>query len=225
MTSADRFATDGFLVVPDVIDAGTRDALVDTLAAMPPATGLRRLLQIDAVRNVATTLAAHPVLATVLPRDARAIQCTYFDKSPARNWSVGPHQDLSVPLDDDDAHTQPRLRKDGQWFTQPPVATLESLVAMRLQLDDVPGDAGALEVVRGSHRGGRLDEAGLRNAVATHGRDVVPVPRNGVLVLRPLLVHASRRLAGGVRRRVLHFVFAPRSRPIAETLAETRWEG
>jgi hypothetical protein len=40
----------------------------------------------------------------------------------------------------------------------------------------------------------------------------VPVARGGVMVMRPLLLHASSKASVDLPRRVLHFVFGP-SRP------------
>jgi hypothetical protein len=39
------------------------------------------------------------------------------------------------------------------------------------------------------------------------------VPRGGVLAMRPLLVHASKKAMPGVVRRVLHFLFGPPKLP------------
>jgi hypothetical protein len=46
--------------------------------------------------------------------------------------------------------------KDGALFVQPPVAVLESLVALRVHLDDGGPESGTLRLVPGSHRFGRL---------------------------------------------------------------------
>jgi hypothetical protein len=35
------------------------------------------------------------------------------------------------------------------------------------------------------------------------------VPKGGVLVMRPLLVHASGKATGAGHRRVLHFLYGP----------------
>ncbi len=54
---------------------------------------------------------------------------------------------------------------------------------------------------------GRLGDAqaiALRDA---QGVVACPVPRGGVMLRRPLLLHASSKATGASRRRVLHFLF------------------
>lgn len=99
--------------------------------------------------------------------------------------------------------------KEGRLFAQPPVTVLEELVAIRLHLDDCDERNGALRVVPGSHRFGCLcpDEAVRKRHY--HGELTVPVARGGAMVMKPLLLHAASKSAGGALRRVLQFVFGP----------------
>jgi len=191
----------------------------DLLAALAPVAidgaGTRRLLDHPACRALADTLRRNPTIAPHLPADAVAIQCTLFEKSADRNWLVALHQDLSVPVAEQvaDAHLTGWARKEGQWFVQPPPATLEQLLAVRLHLDDCGSDDGPLRVVPGSHRHGRLDGAralALREAI---GETTCPVARGAAMLMRPLLLHASSRATGSSRRRVLHFLFGPAAAP------------
>ena len=149
-----------------------------------------------------------------------AVQCTYFEKSAARNWLVPLHQDLSIPvagtpvagkLDSDELRGW--SRKDGGWFVQPPARVLEQLVAVRLHLDDCGTADGPLRVVPGTHREGIIAPRralALRDAL---GETECTLARGSVLALRPLLLHASSKGSGHGRRRVLHFVFGPRELP------------
>ena len=104
---------------------------------------------------------------------------------------------------------------------QPPVETLEQLVALRLHIDDCGAADGPLDVVAGSHRDGRLDDAqavALRDA---RGTVACPVPRGGAMPMRPLLLHASSKATGASRRRVLHFLFGPPELPCGLRWAAT----
>jgi ectoine hydroxylase-related dioxygenase (phytanoyl-CoA dioxygenase family) len=63
-----------------------------------------------------------------------------------------------------------------------------------------------MRVLPGSHRGGKLDPTGLVTWVARakeHAVDCL-VGAGGVVVMRPLLVHASSPGTGPGRRRVIH---------------------
>ena len=205
-------ARDGYAIVAGLLDDAACDSLLAQAAALE-GTEPRRLLDAEPIARLARELAMHPGLAPLLPRDAVALQCTCFDKSPSRNWSVGPHQDLSLPLPDDvdavPAGWRGASRKDGMLFAQPPAQLLDQVCAVRLQLDEAAGGDGALEVIPGTHRRGRLGPAELAELAESATRVACRVPRGAALVLHPLLVHGSRKLRTGGRRRVLHFVFAP----------------
>jgi ectoine hydroxylase-related dioxygenase (phytanoyl-CoA dioxygenase family) len=210
--ASSRLAEVGFVVLEGVIDASACEALVAALDRHAETVPARRWLDVAEVVGLASRLAVDPALATLLPDNATPVLCTLFDKSGQRDWSVGPHQDLAVPLvacADALPGGVSVSHKDGMAFAQPPVAVLESLLAVRVQLDDVTGDAGALDVFPGSHRHGRRSEAGLRELAMSGQRIRVAAPRGGALVLRPLLVHASGKMRVAARRRVLHFLFAP----------------
>ena len=77
-----------------------------------------------------------------------------------------------------------------------------------------PLQSGPLRVVPGSHAFGRLDMAHADELRKDHGEVVVPVPRGGALVMRPMILHASSKASQPKPRRVLHFVFGPAHLPL-----------
>ncbi|MEP7011536.1 MAG: phytanoyl-CoA dioxygenase family protein [Acidobacteriota bacterium] len=214
--SPSNFPATGFALVPEVFSA----AECETLAALAQPSdgasrGTRSLLQQPWCAALAERLRAHPVLSALIPADLAAVQCTYFEKSAARNWLVPFHQDLSIPVAE--RVEAPGLRgwskKEGGLFVQPPVTLLEQMLAVRLHLDACSENDGPLRVVPGSHLEGRLEPEGAARARA-HGTEVACIADAGAaVVLRPLLLHASSKATGESRRRVLHFVFGPRELP------------
>lgn len=211
-----RLQADGFAIVADILSVPACERLVRVLArAVGDRAALRELLHVPALSALADALRARPAIAPLLPADAVAVQCTLFAKEPGCNWSVGLHQDLSIPVAArvDAAECSGWSNKKGVWFTQPPAAVLDDLVAVRVQLD--PGDAGngALQVVPGSHRQGRLPMASLSHLGHVSARRTCVVPQGGVLAMKPLLAHASGKATSPLPRRVLHFLFGPRDLP------------
>jgi ectoine hydroxylase-related dioxygenase (phytanoyl-CoA dioxygenase family) len=99
-------------------------------------------------------------------------------------------------------------------FVQPPVAVLESLVAVRVHIDACSADNGALRIVPRSHQLGRLAADVQTKVRDASGERVVPVARGAALLMRPLLLHASSKAAVPDGRRVLHFLFGPRTLPL-----------
>ncbi|AKZ26829.1 phytanoyl-CoA dioxygenase [Ralstonia solanacearum] len=208
------FDTDGYAIVPGVLPAKTCTALTDRLHAQ--GAGTRELLAQPWCAALADTLRTHPALAPWLPGTHAAIQCTGFDKSAGQNWLVPIHQDLSIPVAErvGDSALQGWSEKEGRLYVQPPRQVLEALIAVRLHLDDCGATAGPLRVVPGSHRQGRLTQAQMLAERERRGEVACLSDRGGVLLMRPLLLHASSRSAGALSRRVLHFVFGPRTLPL-----------
>lgn len=205
------FARDGFAILPPVLSVADCDALTVLCEAVSlTGAGSRALLSLDAIASLGRSLAVTPSIAALLPPGAKAVQCTLFSKSDASTWSVTPHQDLSIPVHDrhDFGGWSGWSRKEGVWFVQPPVAVLEQMVAVRVQLDDDAADTGPLEVVPGTHGMGRLSSEAIR-AIAVSGKVACVVERGGVVVLRPLLIHSSAKGRTAGPRRVLHFLYGP----------------
>ncbi len=209
------FDSDGYSITEPVLtDAGCGEVI--QRLSCEQAVGARNLLQFDWIAALGQSLSTHPAVAAALPPGAVAVQCTAFEKSPERNWLVTLHQDLSIPVAERVA--QPGLTgwsvKDGVLYVQPPRAILEQLVAVRLQLDlPSPGD-GSLRVIPGSHRFGRLSDRESAEFRERAGEIQCNVRRGAVLLMRPLLLHASSKLTAACVRRVLHFLFGPRELPM-----------
>jgi len=211
---ADAFSTQGFAVLAGVFD----DVQCEAIAAKATGVagiGTRCLLPHPWCQAVAEQLKSHPLLAAFLPAGFVAAQCTYFEKSRARNWLVAAHQDLSIPVASRVSNAALRgwSEKEGSLFVQAPVELLQQLVAVRLHIDNCSINDGPLRVVPGSHLRGRLEPEAAIAARQTEGELICPGPRGSVLVMRPLLVHASSKATGNSARRVLHFLFGPRELP------------
>jgi ectoine hydroxylase-related dioxygenase (phytanoyl-CoA dioxygenase family) len=114
------------------------------------------------------------------------------------------HRDFSIPVKSKVASPNWSVWsvKETVQYGRPPEFVLQSLVAVRVHLEDTNSDNGALEIVPGSHVSGV--SCGVRHAYF--------VPKGGALVLRPLLLHASSKVKSGTRR-VLHFVYGPSQLP------------
>ena len=209
------FADDGFAVLP-VLLSDTELARIDAAMAVPVGVGARGLLDAPWCAALAGRIQDDVRVADALPRTHVAVQCTSFEKSVERNWLVPVHQDVAIPVAARVEHSALSgwSNKAGTWFVQPPAEVLTQLVAVRLHLDDCAVGDGPLNVVSGSHRHGRLDDAqaiALRDA---QGVVACPVPRGGAMLMRPLLLHASSKTTGASRRRVLHFLFGPPRLPL-----------
>jgi ectoine hydroxylase-related dioxygenase (phytanoyl-CoA dioxygenase family) len=212
----------GFAIVPTVL----RPESVDELAAAiehaqakragKSAHGLRNLLQaVPAVHRVSGSPAVRALVEPVLGSKAFVARSLLFDKTPAANWKVAWHQDLTIAV-------QQRLDvpgfsawsvKDGVVHVQPPTAFLEQMLTVRLHLDDCDSSNGPLQVIPGSHKAGRLIAEQISEWRERQAATSCIVPCGGALLMRPLLLHASSPATRSAHRRVVHLEFAAASLP------------
>lgn len=213
---ADDILSQGFLLLPDLVAPKRRLRLAAELSALPPgAAGQRELLEQPWCQRLAHELKGVPALQPLLPAGHVAVQCTLFEKSPDRNWLVALHQDLAIPVADQVKH--PSLTawsiKAGRHFVLAPASLLSRLIALRLHLDDATQADGGLRFVPGSHADGVLDDAATRRWCESAGEQAVDAYAGDLLLMRPLVLHASSKASAQGRRRVLHLLFGPRELP------------
>ncbi|WP_118973708.1 phytanoyl-CoA dioxygenase family protein [Taibaiella koreensis] len=206
----------GYLILDGVLSPLERKAVADVIEVSidVPGTAFRRQGDLFAIRRV---LAVLPQLSALLftPGMMKAIapymdkgcfisKSIYFDKPVASNWFVPYHQDLTISVDNktEVLGFGPWSRKDGYFAVQPPVSLLEQQLTLRIHLDDTDESNGALNVIPGSHRKGIYRPETIDWSIEKE--KVCKVPAGGLMLMRPLLLHASSRSKEGKRRRVLH---------------------
>ena len=214
--SATPFATEGFTIVPGALAAAECQRLATEVAsAVSAGAGSRRLLSHGWCQSLAVRIRDSPKFAGLVPSDYVAAQCTYFSKSSTQNWLVPIHQDLSIPVAE--RVNEPVLRgwseKEGELYVQPPIALLESLVAVRIHLDACAEADGPLQVVPRSHASGAMAPEEAAEVRRSQGAVACTLNVGDALVLRPLLLHSSSKASGSSMRRVLHFLFGPPELP------------
>lgn len=216
MTPTQQLATDGYLITQKLLSDVDLASIDMQLRHLPQEiAGQRNLLRQNWCAALAHQLCTHPQLAGLLPPNPVAVQCTYFQKSYEGNWLVPMHQDLSIPVAERVMH--PELAtwsyKDEQLNVQPPAALLEQLLAIRLHLDPCGENDGALRLIPGTHRTGKLDANAISSARGKRAETTCVVAAGAVLAMYPLLLHASSKAIGTSRRRVLHFLYGPAALP------------
>ncbi len=114
--------------------------------------GMRDLLALDEIRELSQSAAIMSLVHAVIGPEARAVRGIFFDKTPAANWPVQWHQDLSIAVTEksDIEGWTGWSTKHGIPHVQPPAAILERMVSVRLHLDDCGVDNGPLKVRSGT---------------------------------------------------------------------------
>jgi ectoine hydroxylase-related dioxygenase (phytanoyl-CoA dioxygenase family) len=198
----------GYVVLPDFMGpallAELRDR-VETLFAAEGANagaefkqepGCRRLANLvdkgDVFARIVTTSALHEYVAGVLGAD--------FKLSSANARSVNPHAPETQPL-----HADMGAIADERGFW------VCNAVWM---LDDFTPANGAIRVVPGSHRWGRLPQTDLADATATHPDEVLITGKAGtVVVMNAHAWHGGTANRTAAPRTAVHLFFCRRDKP------------
>jgi len=203
----------GFETLLDVFSQKAQEQLLEVLNSTPlkrSRAGIRHLLHDSRVMRFANCEPLVRCARNILGKRAAPFRATLFDKSPDSNWLVTWHQDTVLPLRErrETPGWGPWSEKDGIQYAHAPAEALEQVLALRIQIDDCVASNGVLRVIPGSHKSGVLSDAEIHEAVAT-SQSIDCVARAGsVVVMRPLLIHASSKSQTDARRRVLHIEYA-----------------
>lgn len=170
----------------------------------------------------ATKLIFNDNLKTVVKQlfgaDYFVVKSIYFDKPETSNWFVSYHQDLTISVDKkvDLLHFGPWTVKQGQFAVQPPLDILKNIFTVRIHLDDTDENNGALKVIAKSHIKGIYRPETIDWETETE--TICKVPKGGLLIMKPLLLHSSSKTTNNKKRRVIHIEFSN-----AELPTEIQW--
>lgn len=211
---------DGYAIFPGVLSPAEVASLIAAVGDAGQA-GVRNLLvRVPSVMALAESRAVRGLVEPILGSHAVPVRGILFDKSPSANWKVPWHQDLTIAVEQkvEVSGFGPWTVKDGIPHVQPPAAILERMLAVRIHLDECTAGNGALRVIPTSHLLGRLGPEQIQDIAQTSPAVLCEVPAGGVLLMRPLLLHASSPAVAPRHRRIIHIEFAA-----AELPAPLRW--
>jgi len=231
MKQTNEFIADGFTTIDDIY---TTDEVEKILLQISHATTdketFRKSNGLFAIRQFFKEVPAtvdtvfndrlKPVLTQVLGDKYFVVKSIYFDKPQTSNWYVSYHQDLTISVDK-------KLELNGfefwttkhnQFAVQPPLDILKSVVTVRIHLDETDENNGALKVVPKSHLKGIYRPETIDWTVEQEVN--CSVPKGGIMLMKPLLLHSSGRTTNNRQRRVIHIEFSNQELPAALNWAE-----
>jgi Phytanoyl-CoA dioxygenase (PhyH) len=204
---------DGFAVVASVFSHHDINAIPEEMVASSAGrsrAGIRHALRLAPVAKIA----GDPVLidwaCSALGPNAFPFRATLFDKSATRNWLVVWHQDAALPLCQrmECPGWGPWSVKAGIAYAHAPAAALSPVLALRVHLDDSTSGNGPLRVLPGTHTLGVLGDDAIHDLTKAIGAIDCVCPKGGVVLMKPLIVHASSKSQIDAPRRVLHIEYA-----------------
>lgn len=232
-----QLAKAGFTIIDNIFTEAEISAIameIDTADTSGPAFrktkdlfAIRRFLkEIPTLSKLIFTEKLNDIIHSFIGTDYFVVKSIYFDKPGQSNWFVAWHQDLTISVDKKLPLQGfgPWTAKDEQFAVQPPLRILEHIFTIRIHLDDMDENNGALKVIPGSHLKGVYRPETIdweKESMIT-----CKVKKGGAMIMRPLLLHASDRATGNNSRRVIHIEFANASLPEdlqwAESLVHSR---
>lgn len=218
------FKQNGYLLLRECFTSEEAHAALQSVTNAMPRDGDSVLASgngIYAARNLTSLWseygkwAFHPCIVWAISRFAGEgfglVRAIYFDKNPGTPWGLPWHQDLAIAVREHAAvseeYSNPSVKR-GVPHVEAPESLLSRMITARIHLDDADESNGALEVIAGSHRGGKRWGGNLENQAR---RTLIACNVGDVLLMRPLLYHRSSKPSPDscAHRRVLHFEFAP----------------
>lgn len=202
----------GFTIIEGVVPDSECDEIAGGLNTIGDrSAGTRCILNRPWCRELGDSLRHR--LADEFPflAESMAVQCSYFHKTDDKNWLVPWHQDRCIPVE---AKVESETltgwsEKEGTTFVHAPDEVLAQMVAVRLHLDNSTPRNGPLRVLPETHREGTLSQERIASIRETEKEWICSIRKGGVLLMRPLLLHASSKSKTIEPRRVLHFAFGP----------------
>ena len=210
MTDLDGF---GFVLADIELSEDQLDYIATSLPSVADQRGgSRRLLSHPTVLRLIRHRQLAQLLWSLTGRELVAVDARLLDSACKPETPSQWHQDRLVAVRERlDVHGYgPWSTRVGVSHVEPPLSVLDQMVVLQVHLDDAADGSHALRILPGSHRAGKLTADGIKRLVETQDAVMPVMPKGSLVVMRPLLLHATS--ASSLRSqhyRVLHVEFAP----------------
>ncbi len=214
-----NIAVSGFAIIPPIYTATeieSLNSLIEKASHLNPGFqkpndlfAIRRFLkQVPEAVALIFTNRLLDLISEVFSDDYMVVKSIYFDKPEQSNWFVAYHQDLTIAVNQKAEHKGyvNWTVKQYQFAVQPPLEILQHNFTLRIHLDDTDENNGALKVIPGSHLKGIYRPETIDRSAETEV--FCKLKKGGVMIMRPLLMHASNKSGNDTQRRVIHIEFS-----------------
>jgi len=227
----ENILNNGFTIIEDVYSANEVSSIIETIdkadqsnPAFRKTTDLfairRFLKEAPGVKQMIFNNKLEALINDLFGDGYFNVKSIYFDKPERSNWFVAWHQDLTIAVSNkaDIEGYGPWTKKLDQFAVQPPLVVLQDNFTIRIHLDDTDEHNGALKVILGSHLKNirRIEDIDWQNEPEFNCK----VMAGGIMIMRPLLFHASSRTTTNKKRRVIHIEFSRADLPTGISWAE-----
>jgi len=220
----EQLAQDGFTVIENIFSEKEVEQILECINNIDTSRptfrktndlfAIRQFLkEIPSIKALVFNDSFKQLLRIIADENYFLIKSIYFDKPEQSNWFVPYHQDLTISVDQKKPIEGygPWTAKHDQFAVQPPLDILQNIYTFRIHLDDTDEQNGALKVIPGSQAKGiyRPEQIDWENEKEVFCR----LGKGSVMLMRPLLLHASNKTTNQHKRRVIHLEFASMELP------------
>lgn len=207
----------GFSITENIFEAKELQQLISLIGASEKKYAIRQLInKIPEIQNIIfKNKNFQELYNSVCNKNYFLTKAIFFNKPSKSNWFVSYHQDLSISVKEkiiSDGYNN-WTHKSGQLGVIPPKEILENTITIRIHLDKTDETNGALRVIPNSHTKGmiRIDTAFNKNDFEEE--IVCGVAKGAIMLMKPLLLHASSKSISEIDRRVIHLEFCNKEIP------------
>ncbi len=181
------------------------------------------LLKVPTLKNILLNEKITSLLS-VFGENYKVVKAIYFDKPKSTNWLVNWHQDLTISVKEKfeiEAFSKwlPKKysdknssddHKEGYFSVQPTQKYLDNILTIRIHLDDCTKENGALRVLPKTHKIIQNSKDFPTDYLAkfSHNEQICEIKKGGILLMKPLILHSSKRTENNQKRRVIHLEFS-----------------
>ena len=226
---------EGFAIINNVFKKETIDLISSTIEDINTSgTSFRKTKDLFAIRQflkevpeaqeIIFTDNFNKIISDLFGDGYFVVKSIYFDKPENSNWFVAYHQDLTISVNKKITTEgfSSWTVKQNQFAVQPPINILESNFTIRIHLDDTDENNGALKVIPRSHLNGIYRPETID--WTKENETTCDVKKGGIMIMKPLLLHASERTTNNFKRRVIHIEFSNSSLPMPLEWSELLYE-
>ncbi len=203
----------GFILESQFISQETVNILIDeitTSKGLKPLHGIRNAeKKFECIAKLANSEKIMAKARSILGDKPQLVRAILFDKNPEKNWLVSWHQDKTVSVNKKQHIDDwgPWSLKDNTHHVQPSESVLNNMVTFRIHLDNSNADNGCLKVIPNSHSRGILKQTTIDDIVKKAEFIECEANAGDLLIMRPLILHASSKAKFPTHRRVIHMEF------------------
>ena len=149
------------------------------------------------------------------------VRIVTFDKTADQNWQLPWHQDrvISVKAKKEVTGYTNWSRKSGLWHCEPPLKILNDMLAVRIHLDNSTAETGAIEILKGSHKYGKVYADKTPNIIGKCESIMCEAKTGDILIMKMLTLHRSQASKRDATRRAIRVDYSSEDLP-----ASLEWE-